>query len=68
MALKVKQEGNVLKIELPLEKPVQSKSGKTTLVASTHGVITTSVRYKGRNIALVANAFVYPKNKVSDSE
>jgi len=68
MALKVKQDGNILKIELPLEKPIRSKSGKTTLVASTHGVITTPVRYKGRNIALVANAFVYPKRKVSDSE
>jgi len=68
MALKVKQDGKILKIELPLEKPIRSKSGKTTLVASTHGVITTPVRYKGRNIALVANAFVYPKRKVSDSE
>jgi hypothetical protein len=68
MAIKVRQDGEVLKIELPLEKPTQSKSGKTTLVASTHGVITTPVRYKGRNIALVANAFVYPKKKVSEPE
>jgi hypothetical protein len=68
MAVRVKQDGTILKIELPLEKPIRSKSGKTTLVASTHGVITTPVRYKGRHIALVANAFVYPKKKVSDPE
>jgi len=68
MAIRVKQDGKTLKVELPLEKPIRSKSGKTTLVASTHGVITTPVRYKGRNIALVANAFVYPKKEVSNPE
>jgi len=52
-----------LKIELPLEKPKPSKSGKTMVVASTHGVKTTEVRYKGRNIVVVANAFIYPSEK-----
>ena len=63
MALKVKQYGQVLKIELPLEKPRISTSGKTMLVASTHGVKTTEVRCKGRKIAVVASAFIYPTNK-----
>jgi hypothetical protein len=63
MALKVQQNGDVLKIELPLEKPKPSKSGKTMVVASTHGVKTTEVRYKGRKIVVVANAFIYPSEK-----
>jgi len=63
MQLKMQQNGNVVKIELPLEKPKPSKSGKTMVVASTHGVKTTEVRYKGRNIVVVANAFIYPNKK-----
>jgi hypothetical protein len=66
--VRVRQSANVLKIELPMCKPTTSKSGKTMLVASTYGVLTTEVRHNGRPIALVANAFVYPKRKVSDSE
>jgi hypothetical protein len=61
--VKVRQSGNVLKIELPMCKPTTSKSGKTTLVASTYGVLTTEVRHNGRQIALVANAFIYPDRK-----
>lgn len=64
MALKVKQDGDVLKIELPLEKPRLSKSGKTMLVATTHGVKTTEIRCKGRRIAVVASAFFYPRKKL----
>lgn len=61
MAVTVTREKNKLKIELPLEHAVPSKSGKTLLVASTHGVITTEVTYKRRPIALVLNAFIYPE-------
>jgi hypothetical protein len=63
MSLKVKQSGNVLKIQLPLEKPRLSKSGKTMLVASTYGAKTTDVRYEGRRVVVVANAFIYPTKK-----
>lgn len=65
MALRVKQKGRVLRIELPLEKPKSSKSGKTMLVASTYGVRGTEVVYEGRRIAVVANAFIYPEAKQS---
>jgi hypothetical protein len=61
--VRVRQSGNVLKIELPMCKPTTSTSGKTLLVASTYGVLTTDVRHNGRQIALVANAFVYPDRK-----
>ena len=63
MSLRVRQKGNVLRIEMPLEKPKPSKSGKTMLVASSHGVKTTEVICEGKKIVVVANAFIYLKEK-----
>ncbi len=59
MALIVKRLGNRLKIELPLEQPTPSKSGKSDVVASSHGVVMTGVEYKGKPVAVVVNAFIY---------
>lgn len=54
-------DGKTLIIRLPLQKPVRSKSsGKTWVIASTHGAITTDARYDEKRIVVVANAFVYP--------
>lgn len=63
MTLQVRQRGNVLRIELPLEEPTSSNSGKTMLVASTHGGKTTEVFYKGSRIVVNASAFIYPEAK-----
>lgn len=63
MAVKVTREKNKLRIELPLERAMPSKSGKTLVVASTRGVITTDVKYKGKPVVLVVNAFVYPSDQ-----
>ena len=59
MALIVKREKNMLKIELPLEAPTPSKSGKSDVIATSHGVVMTQVRYKGKPVAVVVHAFVY---------
>jgi hypothetical protein len=61
--IRVKNDGEMLKIYMPLEKPHTSKSGKTMLIASTYGVKTTTVDYERRKIAVLANAFIYPKDK-----
>lgn len=54
----------MLIIKLPLQKAVRSKSsGKTWVIASTHGALTTEARYRGKRIVVVANAFVYPSKK-----
>jgi hypothetical protein len=51
-------------IRLQLQKPVPSKSsGKTLVIASTHGAVATEVRYRGKPIVVVANAFVYRTEK-----
>jgi hypothetical protein len=64
MSIKVKSNGEVLKIYLPLEKPHASASGKSMGIASTYGPQTTTIKYEGRTILVVANAFVYVNRKL----
>ena len=64
----VELDGKTLVIRLPLQKPGPSKSsGKSLVIASTHGVLMTGARYRGKTIALVANAFVY-RNQTEEME
>jgi len=64
MQTTVEIDEKTLIIRLPLQKPVRSKSsGKTLVIASTHGAVGTDVSYHGRRIVAVANAFIYPKKK-----
>jgi hypothetical protein len=52
-------EGNELVIRLPLNKsPVPSSSGKTLVVASTHGNRTTEAVINGQPIILGVNAYI----------
>jgi hypothetical protein len=64
----VRIEDENLVIELPLEKPWPSSTGKTLLVASTHGVQRTTTRLKGKAISIVANAFVDPDATATKAE
>jgi len=64
METTVQVDGKMLIIRLPLQEPVRSKSsGKTLVIASTHGVVITEARYRGKPIVVVANAFVYPAER-----
>ena len=60
MALKVEIKDNKLFIEIDLEKPTPSSSGKTLVVASTHGNIVTSAKVEGKPITLGLNAYIKP--------
>lgn len=51
-------EGGKLVIELSLERPRPSSTGKTLLVASTRGVQRTDARLNGKPISMVVNAFI----------
>jgi hypothetical protein len=62
----VKRKKNTLVISLEMEKPWESASGKSFLVASTHGVKQTEVIVRGRPVHLVASAFIYKPKKDSD--
>jgi hypothetical protein len=58
-------EDGKLVIELSLEKPRPSSTGKTLLVASTRGVQRTTARLSGETISIVANAFIPRDGEVS---
>jgi hypothetical protein len=60
MALKVEIKDNKLFIEIDLEKPTPSSSGKTLVVASTHGNIVTSAKVEDKPITLGLNAYIKP--------
>lgn len=52
------EDGNLI-ITLPLNaEPVPSKTGKTLIVASSHGSQTTAVVVGGKNLIVGVNAYV----------
>jgi hypothetical protein len=55
-----KQE-KTLTITIPLQRARTSASGKTKVIASTHGCQITELKRLGRPIVVTANAFVYNK-------
>jgi hypothetical protein len=58
-------EDGKLVIELLLEKPRPSSTGKTLLVASSRGVQRTTARLKGKTISMVVNAFIDRDGEIS---
>jgi hypothetical protein len=54
-------EGDYLVIRVPLNPtPVRSATGKTLVVASTHGNKQTEVEIQGQPVFLGLNAYIYP--------
>lgn len=62
-SVKLDKRKKMITIQLPLEKPRISASGKTLLIGSTHGLRTGEAQHGGQPIVVVANAFVYPQPK-----
>ena len=60
MALKVEIRDNKLFIEIDLEKPTPSASGKTLVVASTHGNIVSTAEVDGKPVTIGLNAYIKP--------
>ena len=61
---RINREKRTITITMPLQKATPSKSsGKTLVVASTHGCQTTEVRHSGRPVVITANAFVYAASR-----
>jgi hypothetical protein len=56
--MKVKIEKNVLHIEIDLQKPSPSSSGKTLVVASTHGNQVTDLLIDGKPVTIGLNAYI----------
>lgn len=60
-ATEVKIEGDTLVIRLPLQTPTRSASGKTLVVASTHGNVKSSAKIDGKEITIGVNAYISNK-------
>ncbi len=60
MAMTVEIRGNKLCIEIDLEKPTPSASGKTLVVASTRGNAVTTAEVDGKPVIIGLNAYIKP--------
>ncbi len=60
MGMNVEIKNNKLCIEIDLEEPTPSASGKTLVVASTHGNMVTSATVKGKPVTIGLNAYIKP--------
>lgn len=60
MAMTVEIKNDKLCIEIDLEKPTPSASGKTLVVASTHGNMVTTVEIDGKPVTIGLNAYIKP--------
>lgn len=58
--MEVTIKNNKLYIEIDLEKPTPSSSGKTLVVASTHGNMVTSAMIDGKPVIIGLNAYIKP--------
>jgi len=56
--MNVEIKNGKLCIEIDLEKPTPSSSGKTLVVASTHGNTVTSVMGEGKPVTIGLNAYI----------
>ena len=56
--MNVKIENGKLFIEIDLQEPTPSSSGKTLVVATTHGNVVTDVVVDGKPVVIGLNAYV----------
>ena len=58
--MEVEIKDNKLHIEIDLETPTPSSSGKTLVVASTHGNTVTNAMIDGKPVIIGLNAYIKP--------
>lgn len=56
--MKVEIKGNELIITVEMQKPTPSASGKTLVVASSHGNQTTTAMVDGKTVVVGLNAYI----------
>jgi hypothetical protein len=56
--MKAEIKGNDLIITIPMQEPTPSASGKTLVIASTHGNMTTTLMVKGKPVTVGLNAYI----------
>lgn len=60
MAVSVSIKGKQMTIVIDMQDPTPSASGKTLVVASTYGNISTNAQVNGKPITLGLNAYIKP--------
>lgn len=60
--MKVTIEKNELVIRIPMQEPKPSSSGKTLVVASSHGNQVTTAQLNGKPIVVGLNAYIKADN------
>jgi hypothetical protein len=60
MTMKAEIKDNKLYIEIDLEPPTRSASGKTLVVASTRGNAVTTAMVDGKPVTIGLNAYIKP--------
>lgn len=58
MAMQVAVEKNQLVIRIDMQEPTRSASGKTLVVASSHGNQTTKAEVNGHPVTVGVNAYI----------
>jgi hypothetical protein len=58
--MKVTISGNILTIEIEMQKPTPSATGKTLVVASTKGNQVTNATVDGKPVTIGLNAYIKP--------
>jgi hypothetical protein len=62
MTMTAEIKGNKLCIEIELQEPAPSSSGKTLVVASSHGNVVTTAIVNGQPVTVGLNAYIKPAN------
>jgi hypothetical protein len=58
VSIQIRIENGKLIIEMPLQQPQPSSTGKTLLIATTHGNHKTGVMHNGKEVTIAVNAFI----------
>ena len=58
MNASIDSKRNVLVIELPLQTPTLSTTGRSMIVASTRGFVASDAKVDGRNVSVSVNAVI----------
>ncbi len=56
--MEVKKENGKLIISIELQKPTPSASGKSLVIATTHGNMTTNCVFDGKPVVVGLNAYI----------
>ncbi len=58
---KIDEEKKTLTLILDLQEPTPSSSGKTLVIASTHGNVPTQAKVNGKEVIVGVNAYIRAK-------